>query len=333
MKALYILNVDAFERIYGQPERDEIAQLVDLVAPPQTAASIAEKPELLSDVEIILSGWGAPKMDAALLEAAPNLRAVFYGAGTVRYFVTDAFWARDITLMSAWGANAVPVSEYALSAILLSLKRFWHFAIARRELDKYTHKPADGKTVHGGFDSTVGLISLGMIGRLMVERLRPFDLNIIAYDPYVTSVDAAQLGVALVSLEELFARADVVSLHTPWLPETVGLITGTHLASMKPHATFINTARGAIVREDEMADVLRQRSDLWAVLDVVYPEPPAADNPLLTLPNVVLTPHIAGSMNAECRRMGQYVIADLRRYLAGEPLHWSITREKAALLA
>ena len=125
----------------------------------------------------------------------------------------------------------------------------------------------------------------------------------------------------------------MASLHTPWLPETERLITGAHLASLKPYATFINTARGAIVREDEMIAVLQQRPDLVAVLDVTYPEPPAADSPLYTLPNVIITPHIAGSMQAECRRQGQYMIAELERYLAGQPLKYGLTRAKAAIMA
>ncbi len=329
MNALYILGQEAFDLIYGPSERAAIDQLTNIIAPQQTAESIAQNLDLLANVDIILSGWGAPKLDEAFLDAAPNLKAFFYGAGTVRSFVTDAFWARGIVLTSSWAANAVPVSEYTVSTILLSLKRFWYYAFTIRQTGAYFPK----SEAKGAFDATVGLISLGMIGRLVCQRLAPFDLNAIAYDPFVSTEDAAWLGVELVSLAEVFRRADVVSLHTPWLPETVGLITGEHLASMKPNATFINTARGAIVREEEMIRTLQQRPDLWAILDVVYPEPPAPDNPLLSLPNVVLTPHIAGSMNEECRRMGQYVIADLKRYLAGESLQWAVTREMAERMA
>ncbi len=175
--------------------------------------------------------------------------------------------------------------------------------------------------------------SLGMIGRMVCERLRTFDLNLIAYDPFVSAEDAAALGVTLCGLDEIFQRADVVSLHTPWLPETVGMITGAHLAAMQPGATFINTARGDVVREQEMIEVLQQRPDLLAVLDVTYPEPPVAGSPFYTLPNVILTPHIAGSMDNECRRTGRIVVEELQRYLKGEPLRWSISRQQAAIMA
>jgi phosphoglycerate dehydrogenase-like enzyme len=329
LKAIYLLNPDAYNKIYGEPERDAIADLVEVVAPLQTTGSVAEDASVLADVDVILSGWGMAKLDEAFLAAAPRLKAVFYGAGSIRGFATDAAWDRNIVITSAYAANAVPVSEYALSQILFSLKLGWRQARAIRREGRWIKI----SPVPGAYDSTVGIISLGMIGRLVAERLQPFDLNVIAYDPFVSVSDAAKLGVRLVELDELFRRADVVSLHTPKLPETLGMITGAHLASMKENATFINTARGAVVREGEMIDVLQQRPDLTAILDVTDPEPPVEASPLYTLDNVVLTPHIAGSMDTECRRMGQYMIDELKRYLAGEPLRWAIDRERAKRLA
>jgi len=328
-KAAYITS--RFDLIYGPEEQAAIAERVELLAPPQTPEAVADLPAWLGEVEVIFSGWGATVLDAAFLAACPKLEAFFYGAGSVRAFVTDAFWEKGIHLSSAWAANAVPVAEYAHAAILLSLKRFWAFGQAVRQDRAYPNKEAFG--VAGAYRSTVGLCSLGMIGRMMAERLARHDLRVIAYDPYVDQDAGAKLGVEMVSLETLFAQADVVSLHTPWLPETVGLITGELVASMKPNATLINTSRGAVVDEEAMLDVLAARPDLWAVLDVVWPEPPSPESRLFDLPNVILTPHIAGSMGTECHRMGQYMIEELDRYLAGEPLNWELTREKAAIMA
>jgi len=149
------------------------------------------------------------------------------------------------------------------------------------------------------------------------------------FDPFVSEAQAAELGAEKVSLEELFQRSDVVSIHTPSLPETRGMVTGTHIASMKPGATFINTSRGEVVCEDEMIAVLQQRDDLQAVLDVTTVEPPEPDSLLYTLPNVVLTPHIAGSVGSECRRMAQYMVDELERFVAGQPLKWAVTPEAA----
>ena len=189
-KALYVLDGEAFEKIYGEEERAAVAELADIYAPPQTRDSVSKNPSVLSEAEVILSGWGAPAMDDAFLAAAPNLRAVLYGAGSIRRVATPALWERGVRITSAYAANAVPVSEYALAAILFSLKRGWHFAFSARR-DKAL--PGQGQ-VPGAYGSTVGLVSLGMVGRLVRERLRPFDLRVVAYDPYVTPEEARVLG-------------------------------------------------------------------------------------------------------------------------------------------
>jgi phosphoglycerate dehydrogenase-like enzyme len=324
---LFLLGTGAYDMIYGPQERDEIAALVDIVAPQQTPASTAEDPSPLQEAELIFSGWGMARMDEAFLAAAPRLRALFYGAGSIRGFMTDAAWDRGIVVTSAYAANAIPTAEYALSQILFCLKRGWYHALAIQREGRYPKRAP----VPGAYRSTVGLVSLGMIGSYVARLLQAFDVHVLAYTS--SEGKAHRLGAERCSLDELFARSDVVSLHTPWLPETVGMITGAHIASMKPGATLINTARGAIVREDEMIEALAQRPDLYAVLDVTYPEPPEPGSPLYTLPNVVLTPHIAGSMDRECERMGRYMVDELERYLAGEPLQWAISREQAAHLA
>jgi len=327
-KALFVL--DHFETIYSPDVRRAIAADVELYAPQQKSDVLEVNPDLLRDVDVILSGWGAPRMDEIFLEAAPRLEAVFYGAGSIRSVTTEAFWRRGITIVSAWAANGVPVAEYALSQVLFSLKQGYRAAAAMRADPA---KPFSREDVVGAYGSTVGIISLGMIGRLVVERLKVFDVHIVAYDPFVAREEAEALGVELVSLDEAFRRSDVVTLHTPWLEETEGLIAGRHFALMKKNAAFINTARGAIVRESEMIEALRQRPDLFAVLDVTRPEPPAKDSPLWVLPNVFLTPHIAGSMGKECYRMGAFMLEELKRYVKGEPLQWRITEEMARRMA
>jgi len=131
----------------------------------------------------------------------------------------------------------------------------------------------------------------------------------------------------------LLATADVVSLHTPLMEETKRLITERHFSRMKPGAVFINTARGEVVDQPGMIAVLEQRPDLQVVLDVCTPEPPAPDSPLYSLPNVVLTPHIAGSIGPECQRMGHAMVDEFERYLGGQDLQWEITAEDSALIA
>ena len=268
----------------------------------------------------------------ALLNSYSGLAACAAGfviSNTVLIVSGSLVGASGIVLTSSWGANGLPVAEYTLSQILFSLKLGWRYVTSIQRDGRYPRKGS----VPGGYGSTVAIISLGMIGRLVANLLKSFDLKVIAYDPFVGADDAASLGVHLCSLDECFTRADVVSLHTPWLAETVGMITAAHFRLMKPDASFINTSRGAVVDEPGMISVLEERPDVTAVLDVTYPEPPVQGSKLYALPNVILTPHIAGSMGNECRRMGRYAVEECSRYLRGDPLQWQVTREKAATLA
>ncbi len=327
-KGIFILDPDSFESIYGQEHFGTIASLVDVYAPPQTSGSVQANPAVLHDAEVIFSGWGGPVLDEAFLAAAPRFKAFFYGAGSIRDMVTEAFWNRNILVTTAVAANAVPVAEFTLSQILFGLKCGWQYAVQYKKGDTRRTLPSAG-----GYKSTVGLISLGTIGRLVCELLRPFDVHVIVYDPFTSAADASELGAELCPLAEVFRRANVVSLHTPNLSETRGMITGEHLASMKQYSMFINTARGAVVRQGDMIDVLKKRPDITAVLDVTHPETFESDAPLLSLENVIRTPHIAGSMGPECRRLGEYMVQELRRYLNGEPLKWGVTRERFAVMA
>lgn len=326
-KAVFLLPENNFHLIYAPDEQHDIAARVDLVAPRLDATTYAEWRGKLDDVTCIFSGWGMAKMDATFFEVFPNLKLLFYGAGAVRGFVTENVWAHGVQIVNANVANGISVAEFTAANILLCLKQVWQMALRIKREGAYvklTHEE-----VTGAYGSTVGIISLGAIGRMVAERLRASEINIIAYDPFVDTEKAKALGVEMCPLEDVFHRADVVSLHTPWLPETAGMITGDHFRSMKRNSSFINTARGAVVRESEMIDVLRARPDLFALLDVTYPEPPAPDSPLYTLPNVVITPHIAGSMGNECRRMGRFMVDELERWLNGEPFKHLVTREYA----
>jgi phosphoglycerate dehydrogenase-like enzyme len=315
LHALYVLDERAQSLVYGPAQRAAIEQMLDIVAEPLTAEQLERRPELLAEIEIILSGWGAPLMDADFLRRAPRLEAVFYGAGAVRGFATDALFARGIRLSSANAANAIPVAELTFAFVLLSLKAVWPLlggSIGPRDPRRHD--------ILGAYRETVGLLGLGAIGRLVAERLRTIDVEVLAFDPYCDEIDAGALGVGLVSLEELFARSAVVSVHAPLYDRTRGIVTGALVRSMRPGATFVNTARGGLVRHDELAEVLASRPDLQAVLDVTDPEPLPPEHALRNLANVVVTPHVAGSLGPECRRLGDVVVAELRRYLAGEPL-------------
>lgn len=332
MKRGIIVKNNLFAEIYGEKELADIARSIDLYEKPVTTAEVKANPAILRDVQIIMSEWGCFCFDADMLRLMPRLEAVFYAGGTIRYIVSSEFWSRRIVICSAYGANAVSVAQFTVAQILCGVKQVWNYAHKVREAKTFV--PKDVYRVPGSYGTTLGVISMGMIGRKVCEYIQAVtEMRILAYDPFVSPDEARRLNIELCSLDDIFRRSDVVSLHTPLLEETVGMIKGDHFRMMKPDSTFINTARGAVVRECEMIEVLQARPDITAVLDVTDPEPPVESSPLYRMNNVVLTPHLAGCVGAECIRMGRYMTDELKRYVAGEPLKWQITEAQAKRLA
>jgi phosphoglycerate dehydrogenase-like enzyme len=328
-KALFILEPYFFNAVYGPRDLEDLQRLCEFPDHCYSKEEIVACPSVLDGVEWIFSSWGAPELNEEFLEATPDLKAFFYAAGSIKGFVTEAFWQQNIPITSAFKINAIPVAEFTVAQIILSQKWVWQYNDEIREKCDFP----SNRQPPGFYGRTVAIISLGTIGKMVAERLRHFDARVIAYDPFIAPEEATELGVELVSLEEAFASADIVSLHTPLLAETVGMIDGHLFSSMKKGAVFINTARGRLIKEDEMAEVLRKRTDLFALLDLTVDEPPQPDSPLYILPNVRLTPHIAGSTGTEIRRMGRCMVEEASRFLAGKPLRWQITREKEKILA
>ena len=268
----------------------------------------------LGDVELLLTGWGCPPVDEAVLASAPRLRAIVHAAGSAKAHVTPVCWARGILVSTAAEANAQPVAEYTLATILLANKAARRAERLYRErrgrVDALAELPAAGNA-----GKTVGVVGASRIGRRVIELLRPFDLEVLVHDPYLAESTP---------LDDLLAAADVVTLHAPSLPSTRHMLDRRRLALMRDGATLINTARGALVDHDALIAELRS-GRLCAVLDVTEPEPLPVDSPLYELPNVVLTPHIAGALGTEVRRLGDAAIDEVARYAAGEPFAQPLT--------
>ncbi|MFI6865028.1 hydroxyacid dehydrogenase [Streptomyces sp. NPDC050421] len=286
---------------------------------------------VLADTELLVTGWGCPPLDAAALAAAPRLRAVVHAAGSVRGHITDACWERGIEVSSAAAANALPVAEYTVAMILLSgkqvLERARDYRSERHRDDWLTTSP-----VVGNYGRTVGILSASLIGRRVIELLRPYDLRVLLHDPYVSEAQAAELGVRAVGLGELFARSDLVSVHTPLLPATRGLVSRELLMSMRPDAVLLNTSRGAVVDQDALVDILRL-DRIRAVLDVTDPDTLPAGHPLWECENALITPHLAGSQGNEWQRLVDLAVGEAERWAAGDGFAHPVRRERLAFLA
>ncbi|MBB5079809.1 hydroxyacid dehydrogenase [Nonomuraea endophytica] len=309
-RTLVAMGAQVARRLLREPVRSRLALVAD-VDPDLVVTDFADAD--LAEVEVLYTSWGCPMVTAEVLARAPRLRAIVHAAGSVKHHVSEACWQRGIQVSSAAAANAEPVAEFTLAAILFANKRV--FDIARDYRASRTGRDWDARYPgFGNYRRTVGVVGASRIGRRVIELLRPFDLEVLVSDPYLHE----DLGVAHVGLDELVARCDVVSLHAPDLPETRHMIDRARLAAMRDGATLINTARAALVDQDALtAELVSGR--LHAVLDHTAPEILPSGSVLYDLPNVLVTPHIAGSLGGELARMADLAVDELVRYARGLP--------------
>ncbi|MET8081445.1 hydroxyacid dehydrogenase [Streptomyces sp. NPDC005303] len=321
-QALFAMTAENLPLVFPPAVLARLRECVDidpaLVAEDLTDPALAD---VLARTEILVTGWGCPRLDAAVLDAAPKLRAVLHSAGSVKGFATPEIWRRGIAVSSAAEANALPVAEYTLAMILLAGKDVF----VRRERMR-AERASHGWGVVPGIGNhgrRVGVIGASRIGRKVIELLRPFDLAVSLTDPYVDEAGAAELGVPLMGLDDLLRRSDIVTVHAPETPETRHLIGRRELALMPDGGVLINTARGSLVDTDALVDELRT-GRLSAVLDVTDPEPLPADSPLHDLPGAFVTPHLAGSQGNELARLGLAVAEEAARVVSRAGLAWPV---------
>ncbi len=279
---------------------------------------------VLADAEVLLGHWGCPTITTEVLDRAPALRMFVYAAGTVKWQVTDAVWARNIVVTSAAAANAVPVAEYTLAMILLANKGV---LLIREQLRDPSVAVTLDRMRIGNVGKRIGIVGASHVGRLVINMLRPFALDVVVYDPFLSDDEAKHLGVEVErDLDELCARVDTLSLHAPDIPATRTMIGARQLRRLRDGAVLINTARPALIDQDALLAEL-QTGRMSAVLDVTSPEPLPPEHPLLALPNVFATPHVAGSLGTELHRMADDAVSEIERYARGEPPRYPVRRE------
>jgi D-3-phosphoglycerate dehydrogenase / 2-oxoglutarate reductase len=255
----------------------------------------------------------ATTVDAEVLDAAPRLKIVARaGVGLDNVDVKTAT-ERGVLVVNAPTSNIHSAAEHAL-ALLLSAARQIPAADASLREHAWKRSSFSGTEIFG---KTVGVVGLGRIGQLVAQRLAAFEAHIVAYDPYVSAARAAQLGIELLSLDELLGRADFISVHLPKTPETAGLIDKEALAKTKPGVIIVNAARGGLIDEAALADAISSGHVRAAGLDVFSKEP-CTDSPLFELEQVVVTPHLGASTEEAQDRAGTDVAASVKLALAGE---------------
>jgi D-3-phosphoglycerate dehydrogenase len=274
-----------------------------------------DRPALLAavaDADALLVR-SATKVDAEVLAAANRLKVVARAGVGLDNVEVPAATARGVMVVNAPTSNIVSAAEHA-AALLLAVARRIPAADQSLRGGEWKRSSFNGVELNG---KTAGIVGLGKIGQLLAQRLAAFGMELIAYDPYVAPARAAQLGIEIVTLDELLARADTISIHLPKTPETKGLIGADQLAKVKPGVIIVNDARGGLIDEQALADAVREGRVGGAGIDVFATEP-TTSSPLFELPNVVVTPHLGASTSEAQDRAGTDVARSVLLALAGD---------------
>ena len=285
--------------------------------------------EFLCGADVIVTTWGSPMLTAEYLDVCPNLKLVIHAAGSVKSVVDEKeFIRRGIRVTNAAVALGEGVAETALGFAISACKGFYHLSASTRAGEWMEKK----QTVKDFYDITVGVISAGFVGRHFIKLLQNFNVDVLVYDPYITSEAAEALGAKKAELDELLQKSDVISIHAPSIPATDNMLSREKLKLIRDGAVLINTSRGSVVDEPAMIEELKT-GRFFACIDVTSPEPPAKDSELRVLPNVVLTPHIAGAVTNGLKRIAKHVCEEMDRFETDGSLRTEVDLHKLSMLA
>ena len=308
-----VMNERAWSNGFGAAQRHRLHDLADLGGHGRVSALDQLPEDWLQVVEVVITGWGAPRMTHQILDAAPCLRLVAHAAGSVKAIATPECLDRGMIVTSAAAANAIPVAEFTLAAVIMAAKRVFATVEAFRTQRTKQARPAGIASAYG---RTVGVIGFSRIGQRVVELLRCLDVDVLVSDPYADRHDVARAGAQLVELDELLQGSDIVTIHAPATPATCHLLDASRLALIPDAGTVINTARGSLIEPSALErECVSGR--LSAILDVTEPEPLPPESPLWGLPNVTLTPHLAGSQTTEVQRLANAALDELEAFARG----------------
>lgn len=328
-KIAFLQSKSTTNQIFSSEELSFISKLGSVVMNEEDSNPSTEQVKsLIREADIAITSWGCPKLEKDVLDSAPNLKLVLHAAGSVKGIISQELWERGIRVSGAAEALGKGVAETALGLTICSLKNLWQLSNNTKKGE--WHK--DRNRVREIYNVTIGVIGGGRAGKHYIRLLKNFDANVLIYDPIMDKDEAKLLGATKVELEDLLKKSDVVSIHAPSIPATYKMLNKERLMLMKDEGIIINTARGSIIDEEALIEELK-KGRLFACLDVTEPEPPVKDHPFRSLPNVVLTPHIAGAVNNGLYRIGKYISEEIVRYLNGDKMDGEVYREKLDTIA
>ena len=286
--------------------------------------------EMLPGAAAVITSWGSPQITEEHVAAADALQIVGHAAGSVKTRLAPTGHERGIVLLSAADVIAESVAEYTLWAMLSGQRNLLRYERVMKQERGW--KTADEHFGHSLYAKRIGIVSASMVGRRVIGLLKPFGCDIMVYDPYLSDEEARLLDVRPVTLEELFADADIISVHAPITPETRRMITRAHFESIRYGALFVHTARTWVLDQDALTDELH-KNRFNAFIDVFEPEPLPADHPLRNLDNVFLSPHVSGHTSESRLRLVEEIARDIQRFFNDQPLRLAVPYEKLSIMA
>ncbi|MBS7624496.1 hydroxyacid dehydrogenase [Candidatus Bathyarchaeota archaeon] len=325
-------------RLYGQVSRPEdenkLREIAEIIFNPYDRnLSEDELADLIVDIDGCITSWGSPKFTEKVLNKANKLKIIGHAAGSVKPYVTEEVFKRGIVVVNAASAIAVGVAEFTLAMILNCLRAIPQYINAMRRKN-WRYKEERTEKTYDLRNKTVGLIGFGAVARELVNLLRPFNVKILVFDPYVSLEELKDYKVEKTDLDYLLSNSDIVSLHAALTPETYHMIGEKELRRMRPTSFLINTARGALVDEKALYKALKEKWIAGAALDVFEEEPLPPENQLYELgENVFLTPHIAGLSDERRSMLFGVIVEDFRRFFSGEKPLNAVDYTKLSFLA
>jgi len=318
------------EQLFLPRVREELASFADPTYNQKEERLTSEElAALLPGYQGLLTGWGAPQLTPAVLDAASELRMVAHAAGTIKFLLPDPpsdFFRRGLKMSTATPTMARYVAEHAICLAIACLRRVSSFREEMKGTDLWwgSHSGPEPDTI---IEKRVGMVGLGLISWEMVRMLKPFGCEVWAYSKHGDRKRAEAEGVKLVELDDLLRNCPVIFMMAAVRPDTIKMINRERLKLIPDGAVFVNTARGAIIDEEALVEELKT-GRFYAGIDVTEPEPPAADSPLRTLPNVLLTPHVGGPVPSRYWDMAMFAAQELGRFFRGEPLQGEVTERR-----
>jgi phosphoglycerate dehydrogenase-like enzyme len=330
-KVAILLTSARREQVLSATALQQLASFSTLAIPTKPELETDKLSGLLDGAVACLTGWGTPPLSDELLARCSDLRLVAHTAGSIRHLVPLSALERGLRISHAAAIIADAVAEFVISQALLCLRHL-------SEVDREMKAGQDWHAIRSHYPGrllgcqTIGVVGAGRVGRAVIHLFKAFGCRVLAYDPYLTPEQAIQLGIEAVSLDDMMEQGDIITLHAPVLPETVGMINAARLAKLHDNAIFINAARATLVDEEALLREL-ETGRISAALNVFNQEPLPLESPFRALPNVLLSPHTAGHTLDTHLRQGQAMVDEVQRFLRGEALQFEVTPAMYATIA